>query len=92
MTPVSHSPIPSSRVSLQFLEQDASRPQFVKNEIVKGVVLKKMSSTSVMLLIKGKRVMANTHVPLNEGGAVTLKVEKTYPDPVLKLMNIESEG
>ncbi len=92
MTPISHSPIPASWLSLQSLEQDASGPHFVKNEIVKGVVLKSISSKNVMLLIKGKRVIANTHVPLNEGSGVTLKVEKTYPDPILKLMNIESEG
>ena len=45
-----------------------------------------------MLLIKGERVLANTHVPLNEGNAVTLKVEKTYPNPILKLIKIEGEG
>ena len=42
--------------------------------------------------IQGQRVIANTHVPLAEGSAVTLKVEKTHPNPILKLINVESEG
>jgi Flagellar hook-length control protein FliK len=92
LTQISHSPLPTSRLSFQSLELDASRPHFVKNEIVKGIVLKSISSKSVMMMIKGKRVIANTRVPLNEGSAVTLKVEKTYPDPILKLMKIESKG
>jgi Flagellar hook-length control protein FliK len=92
LTQISHSPIPSTYLSLPSYEKDTSQPTFSKNEIVRGVVLKSISLTSVMLLIKGNRVMANTHVPLTEGSAVTLKVEKTYPNPILKLMKIEEEG
>jgi hypothetical protein len=92
LTQISHPRIPASWLSLQSWENDASPPPFVKNEIVRGVVLKSISSTSVMLLIKGKRVIANTHVPLSEGSAVNLKVEKTHPNPILKLMKIENES
>jgi hypothetical protein len=92
LTQINHSPIRSSRLSLQSIDKDTSRPPFIKDEIVKGAVLKSISSKSVMLLIKGKRVIANTHVPLSEGRAITLKVEKTHPNPILKLINIESEG
>lgn len=45
-----------------------------------------------MLLINGKRVIANTRLPLSEGSVITLKVEKTHPNPILKLINIENEG
>ena len=92
MTQINHSPKPASLLSIQSFDKDASRPSFVKNEIVRGVVLKSIPLKSVLLLIKGKRITANTHVPLSEGNAVTLKVERTYPNPVLKLMNIESES
>jgi hypothetical protein len=92
LTKISHSSVPASWISLQSRENDTSRPTFVKNEIVKGVVLKSISLTSVMLLIKGKRIIANTHVLLSEGNAVTLKVEKTHPNPILKLMKIEGES
>ncbi len=92
MTQFSHSPIRSSRLSLQSIDKDISRPPFAKDEIVRGVVLKSISKNSVLMLIKGKRVIANTHVPLSDGSAVTLKVEKMHPNPVLKLINIESEG
>ena len=89
MTQIIHSSIPPSRLSIPSREQDISQPNFVKNEIVKGVILKSISSNSVMLLVKGKKLTANTHVHLNEGSTVTLKVEKIYPDPILKLMKIE---
>lgn len=92
MTQISHSPIRASRLSLQSIDKDTSRPPFVKDEIVRGLVLKSISSKSAMLMIKGKRVIANTHVPLSEGGVVTLKVEKTYPNPILKLIKMESKG
>jgi hypothetical protein len=92
LTQIIHSPILESRLSLQFRDNDTSHPQFIKNEIVKGIVLKSISSTSIMLLIKGKRVNANTHVPLSEGSFVTLKVENTHPNPILKLLNIEGKG
>ena len=92
MTQIIHSPIPESRLSIQFRDNDTSQPQFIKNEIVKGIVLKSISSTSIMLLIKGKRVNANTHIPLSEGSFVTLKVENTHPNPILKLLNIEGKG
>jgi hypothetical protein len=91
LTQISHSSIPASWLLLQSSENDNSRPQFVKNEVVRGVVLKSISSSSVMLLIKGKRVIANTHIPLSEGSGVILKVENTNPNPILKLVKIEGE-
>ena len=56
MTQISHSSIPASWLLLQSCENDNSKPQFVKNEVVRGVVLKSISTSSVMLLIKGKQV------------------------------------
>lgn len=92
MTKIGHSPIDASCISLQSQENNTPRPPFVKNEIVRGVVLKSISSTIVMLLIKGKRIFADTHVPLSEGTALTLKVEKTHPNPILRLMKNEPQG
>lgn len=46
----------------------------------------------MLLLVKGERLIANTHAALDEGSAVTLKVEKASPDPILKLMKIEGEN
>ena len=92
MTQINHSPIRSSQLSLQSIDKDTSRQPFVKGEIVRGVVLKSISTKSVLMLIRGERVIANTHVPLSDGSTVTLKVEKTHPNPMLKLINIESEA
>lgn len=92
MTQISHSSIPASWLLLQSCENDNSKPQFVKNEVVRGVVLKSISTSSVMLLIKGKQVSANTHIPLSEGSGVILKVESTNPNPILKLVKIEGES
>ncbi|MEJ2656875.1 MAG: hypothetical protein P8012_06720 [Desulfobacterales bacterium] len=92
MTKIGHSPIDASCISLQSHKSNTSRLPFVKHEIVRGVVLKSISSTSAMLLIKGKRMFADPHVPLSEGTVLTLKVEKTHPNPILRLMKNEPQG
>jgi hypothetical protein len=45
-----------------------------------------------MLLIKGQRVMAKTHMPLREGSVISLKVEEVHPSPVLKLLGTINEN
>jgi hypothetical protein len=61
-------------------------PELVENEIVEGKVLKSFSVKNVLLCIKGKRIMAKTHMPLKEGSVISLKVEEVHPNPVLKLL------
>jgi len=47
---------------------------------------------NVLLLIKGKRIMAKTHMPLREGSVISLKVEEVHPNPVLKMLGTINEN
>lgn len=82
-------PFPGSKISLQSEGKSTSLPKFIKNEIVKGKVLKALSSNSVLLLIKGRRIVARTHIPLREGVVISLKVEELSPFPILKLLGVK---
>ena len=86
MNTVGYSAVPSSTISLQPDSNTSIYPNLSENEIVKGKVLKSISLKNVMLLIKGQRVMAKTHMPLREGSVISLKVEEVHPNPVLKLL------
>jgi len=77
----------ASKIFLQSEENSTSPPKLIKNEIVNGKVLKSFSLNKSLLLIKGKRVIAGTHVPLSEGMMLSLKVEEVSPNPVLKLLD-----
>jgi hypothetical protein len=77
----------ASKVFLQFEEKSISYPKLNKNEIVNGRVIKSISLNKFLLLIKGRRVIARTHVPLNKGMILSLKVEDVSPSPVLKLID-----
>jgi len=83
---ISHTPLSASKISLQLKDNFRSHPEFVKNEIIKGQVLKTISLNDALLLINGKQVAAKTQVPLREGATLLLKVEETVPVPTLKLM------
>jgi hypothetical protein len=83
---VDYSTVSSSKISLQSVDNTTVYPKLVENEIVKGKVVKSFSLKSVMLLIKGRRIMAETHMPLREGSVISLKVEEVQPNPVLKLL------
>jgi hypothetical protein len=83
---VDYSTVSSSKISLQSVDNTTVYPKLVENEIVKGKVVKSFSLKSVLLLIKGKRIMAETHMPLREGSVISLKVEEVQPNPVLKLV------
>jgi hypothetical protein len=85
------STIASSKISLQPADNADSHPKLLKNEIVKGKVLKSLSLKNVQLLIKGQRITAKTHTPLTEGSIISLKVKEVSPNPVLKLMEISNE-
>ena len=86
MNTVGNSAVPSSTISLQPDSNTSIYPNLSENEIVKGKVLKSFSLKSVLLLIKGRRIMAETHMPLREGSVISLKVEEVQPNPVLKLL------
>lgn len=92
MNKVGYSTISSSKISLQPVDNTTFDSKLTENEIVKGKVLKSFSLKDVLLLIKGKRIMAKTHMPLREGSIISLKVEEIRPSPVLKLLGILSEN
>jgi Flagellar hook-length control protein FliK len=76
----------SSQISLQADDNSTFLPKLSENEIVKGKVLRSFSLNSVLLLIKGKNIIAKTHIPLMEGSVISLKVEEVHPNPILKLL------
>lgn len=84
MIEISCLPLSALEISPQIEEKNALHPQWVRNEIFRGKILKTFSSTNVLLLIKGKQVMAKTHVPLKEGAILYFKVTKGFPNPILK--------
>ncbi len=77
----------ASKIYLQSEENSTSPPKLIKNEIVNGKVLKSFSLNKSLLFIKGKKVVARTHVPLSEGMMLSLKVEEVSPNPILKLLD-----
>jgi len=87
-----HPPSSGSKISLK-PDPDITYPlKFHKNEVLEGKVLKSLSSGNALLLIKGEKVIARTHVQLSEGTVLSLKVEETLPTPVLKLLGIRLTG
>lgn len=82
----------ASKIFIQSEENSTSPPKLNKNEIVNGKVLKSFSLSKSLLLIKGRRVIAETHVPLSEGMILSLKVEEVSPNPVLKLLDTKSSN
>lgn len=86
MIQVGYSTSSASKISLQSEDNFTSPPKLIKNEIVKGKVLKSFSLNKALLFIKGRKVLARTHVPLREGRVLSLKVEEVSPNPVLKLL------
>ncbi|MBL7179787.1 MAG: flagellar hook-length control protein FliK [Desulfobacterales bacterium] len=77
---------PASKIALQSEDSVSSLPKFIKNEVVNGKVLKTTSPSDALLLIKGIRVTAKTHLPLREGAGLLLKVEEIFPLPILKVI------
>lgn len=91
MTEVNYSPIPESKISFPSGNGDTPNLKLVKNEVLKGKVLKTISSNKALLLIKGQKIMARSHLPLTEGSEISLKVEKIDPNPILKLLGTKHE-
>ena len=42
--------------------------------------------------VRGRRIMAKTHMPLREGSVISLKVEEVHPNPVLKMLGTINEN
>jgi len=89
---VGFSTVSPSKISLQPNDNKNIYPKLVENEIVEGKVLRSFSLKSVLLLIKGKEIMAKTHMPLREGSVISLKVENVHPNPVLRLLGMVNEN
>ena len=89
MIEIGYPPSSSSRISLQLETDSTPLLKLFKNEVVEGTVLKSSSSGKALLLIKGRRVMARTYVPLREGRVLSLKVEEVSPIPTLKPLGIK---
>jgi len=89
---VGYSTVSSSKISLQPSDNATDHPKLIENEIVRGKVLKSSSLKNVLLLIKGRRIMAKTHMALKEGSVISLKVEEVIPNPVLKLLGTINEN
>jgi len=89
---VGFSTVSPSKISLQPNDNKTIYPKLVENEIVEGKVLRSFSLKNVLLLIKGKEIMAKTHMPLREGSVISLKVEDVHPNPVLKLLGMVNEN
>ena len=83
---ISYPQFSTSRISLQPEANSKSLLKLSKNEVVEGKVLRTFSSDNALLLIKGRRVMARSYVPLKEGKILYLQVEETAPTPTLKLL------
>jgi hypothetical protein len=79
---------PSSvhKISLQPGRDSPSLLELFKDEVVEGKVLESHSLDRVLLLLKGKKVNARTHVPLPEGRVLSFKVQEVFPTTILKLI------
>ena len=80
----------ASRISLQPGADSPALLPLSRSEIIEGRVLQSSSLNNALLLIKGRRVMAKTHVPLSEGSMLSLRVQDVSPVPILRLIDIKS--
>ncbi|MBU1052875.1 MAG: flagellar hook-length control protein FliK [Proteobacteria bacterium] len=83
--------LPSSGVLIYDSDQprSANTARFIKNEIIKGRVLKLLDSNTALINIKGRDFSARTQVPLKVGSEMTFKVEKLTPVPELRALGIQ---
>jgi len=81
------SSLPLSKLKITFPSEAKSKIPLalLRNEIIKGKVIKTLTSQTALLLIKGRTVLAQSNAPLKEGTVVSLKVVDTDPMPTLKL-------
>ena len=65
--------------SLRLEEKPEKIPGLIKDENVRGTVLKSLDRGKALLLIKGRCVKARTAVPLAQGKEVSFRVKETRP-------------
>jgi len=82
----------ASKISLRPEGSVKNRLKFSKNEVVEGKVLESLPSGKVSLLIKGRRITANSGMPISQGKVLLLKVEEILPVPSLKLLGIKFQA
>lgn len=72
--------------------QTASRrlPTLMRHEIVQGRVIGLMEDRGALIAIKGRNVIANSLVPLDKDQLLLLRVERTSPTPLLRLLGISA--
>lgn len=70
----------------------APSQKYYENEIVKGRVLKSVSSEEAILLIKGTKVSARAFAPLKEGTELWLQLEKTSPRLTFRVLSTGPAG
>jgi hypothetical protein len=80
----------SHRITLGRENPSDFLPRLLRNELVEAEVVESYSSNTALLLIKGKRLIARTSVPLPPGKMVALRVEETAPLPVLRLIGLKA--
>ena len=86
MIEIGSSPFLAFKRSLRSEDNQKIHSQFSKNEIVVGKVIKSLSPRDVILLVNGRKLLANTHTPLEKGSVLTLRVQQVSPTPVLKIL------
>ena len=80
----------SQRITLGRENPSDALPKLLRNELVEGEVVESYFPDTALLLIKGRRLIARTSVPLPPGKTVALRVEETAPLPVLRLIGLKA--
>jgi hypothetical protein len=76
----------ATKISLQPDTHARSPLPLIKDEVIKGQVLKVLPEGKATLLIKGRQVTAKSTLPLTPGRLLSFKVETMSPFPTLKLL------
>jgi hypothetical protein len=63
-------------------------PVLTRHEIVLARVVHPYADQGAVIAIKERNVIARTHVPLEKGQLLLLKVEQTSPTPLLRLLGV----
>ncbi len=80
------------RISLQADRNRKLLPPLRKDEVLLAAVVESRSPQEAVLIIKGHKVVARTHIALKQGELLSLRVEEVVPYPVLKFLGTEGVG
>lgn len=81
---------PRIEKSLSVRENSARLPDLARHEIVQARVITTSTNRGTVLALKERTVIARSHVPLEKGQLLLLKVEQTSPAPLLRLLGVLS--